>query len=112
LFQFWNGVEIVTDGVTTYATDWMRIGLVAIIFVIGQVIEGNYLTPKLVGNSVGLHPVWLLLSLSVFGTLFGFVGLLVAVPLAAAIGVIIRFAMAQYNTSLLYKGRSGVSDEE
>jgi predicted PurR-regulated permease PerM len=52
------------------------------------------------------------LSLSVFGTLFGFVGLLVAVPLAAAIGVIIRFAMAQYNTSLLYKGRSGVSDEE
>jgi predicted PurR-regulated permease PerM len=112
LFQFWNGVEIVTDGVTTYATDWMRIGLVAIIFVIGQVIEGNYLTPKLVGNSVGLHPVWLLLSLSVFGTLFGFVGLLVAVPLAAAIGVIIRFAMAQYNTSLLYKGRSGVTDEE
>ena len=112
LFQFWNGIEIVTDGVTTYATDWMRIGLVAIIFVIGQVIEGNLLTPKLVGNSVGLHPVWLLLSLSVFGTLFGFVGLLVAVPLAAAIGVVIRFAIGQYNASLLYQGHSKAARED
>jgi predicted PurR-regulated permease PerM len=112
LFQFWNAIEIVTDGVTTYATDWMRIGLVAIIFVIGQVIEGNLLTPKLVGNSVGLHPVWLLLSLSVFGTLFGFVGLLVAVPLAAAIGVVIRFAIGQYNASLLYQGHSKAARED
>lgn len=106
LFQFWNGIEIVTDGGTTYGTDWMRIGLVGVIFVLGQVIEGNFLTPKLVGNSVGLHPVWLLLSLSVFGTLFGFVGLLVAVPLAAAIGVIIRFVVERYNSSLLYQGHS------
>lgn len=112
LFQYWNGIEVVTDGVTTYATDWIRIGLVAIIFVVGQVVEGNFLTPKLVGNSVGLHPVWLLLALSVFGTLFGFVGLLVAVPLAAAIGVIIRFAIKQYNTSLLYQGRIGTNDSE
>ncbi|HCI06457.1 MAG TPA: AI-2E family transporter, partial [Sulfitobacter sp.] len=71
----------------------------------------NYLTPKLVGNSVGLHPVWLLLSLSVFGTVFGFIGLLVAVPLAAAIGVIIRFAIGQYNASLLYKGNSREPDD-
>ena len=109
LFQFWNGIEVITDGVTTYATDWTRIGLVAVIFVIGQVIEGNFLTPKLVGNSVGLHPVWLLFSLSLFGTLFGFVGLLVAVPLAAAIGVIVRFAVDQYNASLLYQGHSRVA---
>ena len=111
IFQFWNGIEVTVDGVITYSTDWMRIGLVAIIFVVGQVIEGNYLTPKLVGNSVGLHPVWLLLSLSVFGTVFGFVGLLVAVPLAAAIGVIIRFAIGQYIASLLYKGNSRKSDD-
>jgi predicted PurR-regulated permease PerM len=111
IFQFWNGIEVIADGVITYSTDWMRIGLVAIIFVVGQVIEGNYLTPKLVGNSVGLHPVWLLLSLSVFGTVFGFIGLLVAVPLAAAIGVIIRFAIGQYNASLLYKGNSRKSDD-
>jgi predicted PurR-regulated permease PerM len=111
IFQFWNGIEVTVDGVITYSTDWMRIGLVAIIFIVGQVIEGNYLTPKLVGNSVGLHPVWLLLSLSVFGTVFGFVGLLVAVPLAAAIGVIIRFAIGQYIASLLYKGNSRKSND-
>ena len=90
LFQFWG--------------DWLSIGLVAGIFVIGQVIEGNVLTPKLVGNSVGLHPVWLILSLSVFGTLFGFVGMLVAVPVAASLGVIARFGVSQYQDSLLYRG--------
>ena len=62
------------------------------------------LTPKMVGGSVGLHPVWLILALSVFGTLFGFVGLLVAVPVAAAIGVIARFAADSYRRSLLYQG--------
>ena len=56
------------------------------------------------GNSVGLHPVWLILALSVFGTLFGFVGMLVAVPVAAAIGVVARFGIEQYQQSLLYKG--------
>ncbi|MEL7202462.1 MAG: AI-2E family transporter, partial [Pseudomonadota bacterium] len=68
LFQFWG--------------DWVSIGLVAGIFMIGQVMEGNVLTPKLVGSSVGLHPVWLIFALSVFGALFGFVGMLVAVPVA------------------------------
>ncbi len=90
LFQFWG--------------DWVSIGLVAGIFAVGQVVEGNVLTPRLVGNSVGLHPVWLLLALSVFGTLFGFVGMLIAVPVAAAFGVIARFAVDQYQQSQLYKG--------
>jgi predicted PurR-regulated permease PerM len=93
LFQFWG--------------DWGSIGLVAGIFVLGQMIEGNYLTPKLVGNSVGLHPVWLLLALSVFGALFGFVGMLIAVPLAAALGVLTRFAGSAYRTGRLYTGFSG-----
>ena len=86
----------------------MQIAAVALIFVVGQVIEGNFLTPKLVGDSVGLHPVWLLLALSVFGSLFGFVGMLVAVPVAAALGVIARFATRQYLDSRLYRG---VSDD-
>ncbi|UWR21511.1 AI-2E family transporter [Sulfitobacter sp. S190] len=90
LFQFWG--------------DWVSIALVGGIFVIGQVIEGNVLTPKLVGNSVGLHPVWLILALSVFGSLFGFVGMLVAVPMAAALGVVARFGVEQYQQSLLYRG--------
>ena len=90
LFQFWG--------------DWVSIGLVAGIFALGQVVEGNVLTPQLVGNSVGLHPVWLLRALAVFGALFGFVGMLVAVPVAAAIGVLARFAVNQYLDSRLYKG--------
>ena len=90
LFQFWG--------------DWLSIGLVAAIFVAGQVIEGNVLTPRLVGSSVGLHPVWLIFALTVFGTLFGFVGMLVAVPVAAALGVLARFAIAQYKQSHLYRG--------
>ena len=96
LFQFWG--------------DWVSVGLVAGIFVVGQVIEGNILTPKLVGKSVGLHPVWLLLALSIFGALFGFVGMLIAVPVAAALGVIARFAAAQYTQSPLYRGVSGQDD--
>ncbi|WP_368345967.1 AI-2E family transporter [Pelagovum sp. HNIBRBA483] len=93
LFQFWG--------------DWGWIAAVAGIFAFGQFLEGNILTPKLVGGSVGLHPVWLLFALSVFGTLFGFVGMLVAVPIAAILGVIARFAIAQYKTGRLYTGFAG-----
>ena len=98
LFQFWG--------------DWVSIGLVAGVFGLGQVIEGNVLTPKLVGSSVGLHPVWLILALSVFGTLFGFVGMLVAVPLAAALGVLARFGVSRYQESLLYQGTGNHPDED
>lgn len=93
LFQFWG--------------DWVSIGVVAAIFAAGQFIEGNILTPKLVGKSVGLHPVWLLLALSAFGSLFGFAGMLVAVPVAASIGVLTRFGVGQYQSSLLYRGLEG-----
>jgi predicted PurR-regulated permease PerM len=93
LFQFWN--------------EPLMIGVIIVIFAMGQFLEGNVLVPRLVGNSVGLHPVWLLFALSVFGALFGFVGMMVAVPVAAAIGVLARFAARQYSASLLYRGRSG-----
>ena len=106
LFQFWGSVEIVHGDTLSYATNWLRIGIVAGIFGLGQFIEGNILTPKLVGSSVGLHPVWLLMALSVFGSLFGFVGMLVAVPIAAMIGVVARWGVGQYKSSLLYRGKS------
>ena len=93
LFQFWG--------------DWLAIGMVALVFGIGQSFESYFMTPRLVGSSVGLHPVWLLLALSVFGALFGFVGLLVAVPIAAAIGVLTRFGVREYQQSQLYLGRGG-----
>lgn len=90
LFQFWAEPQ------------WIVV--VAIIFAVGQFLEGNILTPKLVGSSVGLHPVWLLFALSAFGTIFGFVGMLVAVPVAAVLGVLTRFGLQQYQYSRLYRG--------
>lgn len=88
LWQFWG--------------DWAAIGLVVGIFAVGQVLEGNILVPRIVGNSVRLHPVWLLFAVSAFGALFGFTGMLIAVPVAAAIGVLVRFAIGQYMGSRLY----------
>jgi predicted PurR-regulated permease PerM len=76
------------------------------VFMVGQFIEGNILQPKLVGKSVGLHPVWLMFALFAFGYLFGFVGLLVAVPASAAMGVLVRFALQRYLESPLYSGQN------
>jgi len=84
--------------------DYISIGGVLAVFAVGQFVEGNILQPNLVGRQVGLHPVWLMFALLAFGSLFGFVGLLLAVPLAAAIGVLIRFALARYKESVLYTG--------
>lgn len=96
LFSFWG--------------DPLWIGAVIAIFAIGQIVEGNYLQPKIVGHHVGLHPVWLLLALSVFGTLFGFVGLVLAVPMAAALGVLARFLIARYRESGAYTGQAAPGD--
>lgn len=97
---------IVAGGVAVaqFFPDWTPILIVLGIFAFGQFVEGNVLAPKLVGESVGLHPVWLIFSLFAFSYLFGFVGLLIAVPLAAAIGVLARFALRQYLASPLYTG--------
>jgi predicted PurR-regulated permease PerM len=84
--------------------DWTRILIVVGVVLVGQFLEGNVLAPKLVGKSVGLHPVWLIFALLAFGYLFGFVGIVLAVPLAAAAGVLIRFALRSYRASLLYTG--------
>ena len=93
LIQFWGDFELVA--------------LVVGVFIIGQIFEGNILTPKLVGNSVGLHPVSLILALSLFGAFFGFIGLLLAVPLAASAGVILRFLIKKYKLSRLFLGENG-----
>lgn len=84
--------------------DWIMVLVAAGIFVAGQAVEGNVLQPYLVGKEIGLHPVWLMFSLFAFGVLFGFVGLLVAVPVAAAIGVLVRFLIRQYRASSYYTG--------
>jgi predicted PurR-regulated permease PerM len=85
--------------------DWLWIVGVAAIFAVGQFLEGNILQPRLVGSSIGVHPVWLMFALFAFGALFGFVGVLLAVPVTAAIGVLVRFAVGQYRQSRIYRGR-------
>ncbi len=92
--------------VVQFWPDWIWIVAVIGIFVFGQFVEGNILVPKLVGESVGLHPLWLMFALFAFGYLFGFLGLLLAVPLAAAVGVLVRFGVGRYVDSPLYKGGS------
>jgi predicted PurR-regulated permease PerM len=83
---------------------WTSIAAVVGIFLVGQFFEGNVLQPKLVGDHVGLHPVWLIFAMFAFGYLFGFVGLLVAVPLAATIAVLFRFGLNRYFESPFYRG--------
>ncbi len=83
---------------------WYQVGIVAGIFLFGQFLEGNFITPKLVGDRVGLHPVWLIFALLAGGALFGFFGMLLAVPMAAAAGVLLRFAIDRYLNSPLYAG--------
>ena len=80
--------------------------LTAAVFFIGQAVEGNFLTPKLVGGRVGLHAVWVVFALLAGGSLFGFVGMLLAVPVAAVIAVLSRFVLQRYLSSRIYLGRN------
>jgi predicted PurR-regulated permease PerM len=93
-------------GVTAiqFGASYGMLGAVLGVFVLGQVAEGYGLTPRLVGGQVGLHPVWVLFGLMAGASLFGFLGMLVAIPLFAVIGVLVRFAVARYLASGLYLG--------
>jgi predicted PurR-regulated permease PerM len=84
---------------------WLFITCMAVVGT-GQFLEGNVLTPRLVGASVGLHPVWLMFALFAFGALFGFTGLILAVPVSAAIGVLVRFGLRRYRESAFYRSAS------
>jgi predicted PurR-regulated permease PerM len=99
-----GGVVAIGVALVQFWPDFASIAIIIGIFAAGQFTEGNFLSPKLVGSSVGLHPVWLMFALFAFGYVFGFVGLLLAVPLAAAAGVLVRFALNQYLASKLYRG--------
>jgi len=92
--------------VAQFWPEYTWIIVVIVIFFVGQFIEGNILSPKLVGESAGLHPVWVIFALLAFGYLFGFVGLLVAVPVSATIGVLARFALRRYLASPYYTGET------
>src|SRR5690606_19697335 len=84
------------------AEQWGHIAAVAAVFLAGQTLESYVLTPRLVGDRVGLHPLWIIFALMAGGALFGFTGVLLAVPAAAVIGVLIRYALGRYKASALY----------
>jgi len=86
---------------------WTEVLVVVAIFAIGQLTEANILTPKLLGDRIHLHPVWVIFALFAGGTLYGFVGVLVAVPAAAVLGVLARFALLRYRRSSLYDAGFG-----
>lgn len=90
---------------------FLPIGAVALVYVAGQFIEGNVLQPKLVGNRVGLHPVWLIFALFAAASLFGFAGMLIAIPAAAAIAVLIRHGLSRYRKSPYFKGSAASASE-
>jgi predicted PurR-regulated permease PerM len=89
---------------------WTEILVVCGIFAVGQLAEANILTPKLLGDRIHLHPVWVIFALFAGGTLYGFVGVLVAVPAAAVIGVLARFALSSYRRSSLYDAHQSESE--
>lgn len=96
---------LIVASIVAIAQGWPHWNLLAMtlgVIVTGQLVEGNILSPKLVGDRVGVHPVWLIFALLAFGSVFGFTGLIIAVPVAAAAGVILRFAISSYRDSDLY----------
>jgi predicted PurR-regulated permease PerM len=101
---FIGAVMAIGMALAQFPPDWLGVAKVAIVFAVGQFLEGNILSPKLVGDSVGLHPVWIMFALLAGGSLFGFVGILIAVPVAAVLGVIVRFFLHQYLDSNYYTG--------
>jgi predicted PurR-regulated permease PerM len=91
---------------------WTKIGIVAAIFVVGHLVGSDVLQPKLVGSRVHLHPIWVIFALLAFGALFGFIGVLIALPAAAVTGVLVRFALARYLASPFYDPARAMHDRK
>lgn len=104
---------LVLSLIVAIAQGWPSLALPGLALAVvgtGQFLEGNILSPRLVGDSVGLHPVWLMFALMAFGALFGFLGLIVAVPVSAAIGVLVRHALEAYRGSAFFLAGSEPGD--
>ncbi len=99
-----GGILAIGVGLVQFWPNEAQVLLIIGVFVAGQFIEGNFLSPRLVGGSIGLHPVWMMFALLAFSYVFGFLGLLLAVPMAAATGVFVRYGLNHYLRSKLYTG--------
>ncbi len=88
----------------------LSLGKIALVFVVVQLLDGTVIGPRIVGESVGLHPVWVILALAVAGFFAGFVGLLMAIPLAVLVKLLLRMALARYESSQLFRGSASPLD--
>ncbi len=100
-------ITATTLAVIQYWPEALQVLLVFSVFLAGQALDAGFLSPTIVGSKIGLHPVWMIFALLAFSYLFGFLGLLVAVPVSAAIGVLVRFGLRSYLASPVYQGREG-----
>ena len=94
-------------GLGQFGADYVMLAQTAGVFVLGQFLEGNVLTPRFVGDRVRLHPVWIIFALLAMGNLFGFIGLLLAIPVAAAAGVLVRYAINIYMRDFVEGSKEG-----
>jgi predicted PurR-regulated permease PerM len=99
-------ITATTLAVIQFWPHWLPVLLVLGVFLAGQALDAGFLSPKIVGPKIGLHPVWLIFSLFAFSYLFGLVGTLVAVPMAAAVGVVVRYSLRAYRASSVYTGEA------
>jgi len=96
------GVLVASGAAIFQFQDWFHLLMVLLVFAMGQTAEGMYLTPKLVGDQIGLHPVTVIFAILAGGQLFGFLGILLALPVAAALNVLVRHVREKYRKSELY----------
>lgn len=106
--SFFIGVGL---AIAQFQQDWVSILIVAAVFICGQTLESYFLTPRLVGGRVGLSPIWIIFAMLAGGTLFGLTGVLIALPVAAVSGVLVRFGIEQYLQSELYHGENKNTSE-
>jgi predicted PurR-regulated permease PerM len=90
----------------------LGVALVGVVYIVGQTVESMYVTPRLLGERIGLHPIAVIFALMAFGQLFGFVGVLIALPASAVLLVAIRRAKAGYLSSELYLEGSAASSKK
>lgn len=116
ILQFVPFLGIMAGSVTAFAMGLLQWGLspihlgsLALVFIIGQTFENGFLAPRLLSGRVGLHPLWVIFSVLAGASLFGFVGILIAVPVSASTGVLVRYLLERYRASHLYLGPTGSS---
>jgi predicted PurR-regulated permease PerM len=90
--------------------DWLHVILVVVVFTVGQLLEGYVLVPRLVGGKIGLHPVAVIFAVLAGGHLFGFLGVLLALPAASVVVVLMRYVFARYRESSLYMEPAATPD--